>query len=79
MTNEHMELLQHEVELVTHDLVSLNHTNLHKELIRAIEPVFLRTLMKRCQYNQVRASNLSGISRSTLRTKLKKYFGSEYL
>lgn len=46
---------------------------LHKLLISEVEKPLLETVMKHTGSNQVRAAQLLGINRTTLRSKLKKY------
>ena len=43
-----------------------------------LEKQSLRHIMRSTKYNQSKAANKMGISRGTLRTKLKEYFGTEY-
>ena len=35
--------------------------------------------MENCRYNQSRAAIVLGVSRGTLRTKLKRYFDDQYV
>ena len=46
---------------------------LYKLLISEVEKPLLETIMKHTGSNQVRAAQLLGINRTTLRSKLKKY------
>jgi Fis family transcriptional regulator len=46
---------------------------LYKLLISEVEKPLLETVMKHTGSNQVRAAQLLGINRTTLRSKLKKY------
>lgn len=55
------------------ELVLSNSRDLYEVLLNNIEPTFYRELMHKAKYNQSKAAKLAGISRSTLRTKLKKY------
>ncbi len=53
-------------------------TNLHDMFLEQIEPPILQAVIERAKYNQSRAAEILGISRGTLRKKLKKYFGDKY-
>ena len=43
-----------------------------------IEPPLFKAVLEKSKYNQVRAAKTLGISRGTLRKKLKLYFGDMY-
>jgi DNA-binding NtrC family response regulator len=47
--------------------------NLHQQLTSALEKALIRISMKRVGNNQVKAAQLLGISRNTLRDRLKKF------
>lgn len=53
--------------------------DLHKLVIEEIEAPLYKAVIEYCRYNQCRAAILLGISRGTLRTKLKYYFGDQYV
>lgn len=61
-------------ELKGHESVGV-----YQLVMEEIEIPLLKVAMKHCQYNQSRAAVLLGLSRGTLRTKLKKYFDNKYL
>lgn len=48
-------------------------SNLHDMVIASVERVLLADVMKRAHGNQTAASEMLGITRSTLRSKLDKY------
>ena len=48
-------------------------TNIYKMVLKEVELPLLETVMKECKGNQTLASQLLGLNRGTLRTKLKKY------
>ena len=52
--------------------------NMHSMLIEVVEQPLLDAVMQNCKYNQVRAAKLLGMSRGTLRKKLKHYFDDKY-
>ena len=52
--------------------------SLYAFLIEQIEPPLLDAAMKKTKWNQVRAAKLLGLSRGTLRKKLKEHFDDKY-
>ncbi len=61
-------------ELKTSEII-----NLYDLVIDEVETPLLKVVMEYCKYNQSRAAILLGISRGTLRTKLRKYFDDKYV
>lgn len=53
--------------------------NLYQLIIEEIEAPLFRTVMELTRYNQSRAARVLGVSRGTLRTKLKRYFDEEFI
>ena len=53
--------------------------NLYQLVIEEIEEPLFRTVMEMTRYNQSKAARVLGVSRGTLRTKLKRYFGDEFI
>ena len=53
--------------------------NLHQLITEEIEAPLYRTVMELTRYNQSRAARVLGVSRGTLRTKLKQYFDDEFI
>jgi len=53
-------------------------TNLHEMYIAEVEPPLLESILERARFNQVQTAKILGISRGTLRKKLKHYFGDKY-
>jgi len=53
--------------------------NLHQLILEEIEAPLFRTVMEMSRYNQSRAARILGVSRGTLRTKLKRYFDDEFI
>jgi len=58
--------------------IVLDVQDLSTALVKAEEAVIENAYI-RSKYNQSRAARLLGISRGSLRTKLKTYFGDKYL
>ena len=52
--------------------------NLYNLLLEQVEPALFKAVIEHCKYNQCRAASILGLSRGTLRTKLTKYFDSQY-
>ena len=56
-----------------------NNLNLYQLIIEEIEAPLFRTVMEMTRYNQSKAARVLGVSRGTLRTKLKRYFDDEFI
>ena len=52
---------------------------LYKLFLGVWEPALLKKVMECSRYNQCRAAKMLGISRGTLRCKLRQYFGDKYV
>tara|TARA_B100000029_G_C17151248_1_gene806113 strand:- start:371 stop:634 length:264 start_codon:yes stop_codon:yes gene_type:complete len=48
-------------------------TNIYKMVLKEVEQPLFETVMKECKGNQTLASQVLGLNRGTLRTKLKEY------
>lgn len=53
--------------------------DLYKLIIEEIEEPLYKVVMENCKYNQSRAAILLGVSRGTLRTRLRYYFDDQYV
>lgn len=53
--------------------------DLYQFVIEEVETPLFRAVMEHCKYNQSRAALMLGISRGTLRTKLRRYFDDKYV
>ncbi len=53
--------------------------NLYQLIVEAVEAPLFRTVMELTRYNQSKAARVLGVSRGTLRTKLKRYFDDEFI
>lgn len=53
--------------------------NLYELILEEIEAPLFRTVMELTRYNQSKAARVLGVSRGTLRTKLKRYFDDEFI
>ena len=69
--------------LVKQYLATVHHKtpnlNLYELVMEAVEAPLFRTVMETTRYNQSRAARVLGVSRGTLRTKLKHYFDDEFI
>ena len=68
---------------VKHYLTTANskdaNLNLHQLILEIVEAPLFRTVMEMTRYNQSKAARVLGVSRGTLRTKLKRYFDDEFI
>lgn len=53
--------------------------NIYNMVLEQVEKPLLEKIMVYTRNNQSKAANILGISRGTLRTKLKRYFGDRYV
>lgn len=53
--------------------------DLYQFVLEEIETPLFKAVMEYCKYNQSRAATMLGISRGTLRTKLRRYFDDKYV
>ena len=76
-------LVQHVVTVVKKYLNSANlkdaSLNLYQLIVEEVEAPLFRTVMEMTRYNQSKAARVLGVSRGTLRTKLKRYFDDEFI
>jgi Fis family transcriptional regulator len=53
--------------------------DLYQLIMEEVEAPLFRTVMELTRYNQSKAARVLGVSRGTLRTKLKYYFEDEFI
>jgi len=53
-------------------------TGLYDMVLEQVEQPLFQATIEHCKYNQSKAAEVLGLSRGTLRTKLKKYFDDKY-
>lgn len=53
--------------------------DLYGLVLEVVEPQIFAAVMRHCRNNQSEAARILGISRGTLRTKLKRYFDDTYV
>ncbi len=78
------EALSHQViHVIKGFLSNLNNKdsnlNLYQLIVEEVEAPLFRTVMELTRYNQSKAARVLGVSRGTLRTKLKHYFDDEFI
>jgi Fis family transcriptional regulator, factor for inversion stimulation protein len=56
-----------------------NNLNLYQLIVEEVEAPLFRSVMELTRYNQSKAARVLGVSRGTLRTKLKRYFDDEFI
>ncbi len=61
------------------ELKGADPVDLYMFVLEEIETPLFRAVMEHCKYNQSRAATMLGISRGTLRTKLRRYFDDKYV
>lgn len=54
-------------------------SDLYELVLAEVEAPLFRTVMEMTRYNQSKAARVLGVSRGTLRTKLKHYFDDEFI
>jgi len=86
-----MHEVQQQNEALTHQVINavkgyLNavnskdaNLNLYQLIVEEVEAPLFRTVMELTRYNQSKAARVLGVSRGTLRTKLKRYFDDEFI
>lgn len=55
-----------------------NITGLYDMIVEQVEQPLFQATIEHCKYNQSKTAGILGVSRGTLRTKLKKYFDDKY-
>lgn len=61
-----------DVEVMIESLLQEGATDLHAQVVRTVERVLLARVLRHTQGHQAQASDLLGLHRSTLRTKLRE-------
>jgi len=82
--SEQNEALSNHVIKVVRNYLQTHNTkdaelNLYEIVLEEIEGPLFRTVMEMTRYNQSKAARVLGVSRGTLRTKLKRYFDDEFI
>ena len=61
------------------ELKGTDPVDLYQFVIEEVDIPLFKAVMEHCKYNQSRAALMLGISRGTLRTKLRRYFDDKYV
>ena len=61
------------------ELKGADPVDLYEFVLEEVETPLFRAVMEHCKYNQSRAAVMLGVSRGTLRTKLRRYFDDQYV
>ncbi len=76
-TGQHQETLAEAVDrCMRHYLQRLGYAkavDLHRYLLEQVEPPLLKLVLKACEGNQIRASEMLGLNRNTVRKLIRKY------
>tara|TARA_B100000749_G_C18124494_1_gene341240 strand:+ start:277 stop:543 length:267 start_codon:yes stop_codon:yes gene_type:complete len=72
------EALTNQINQYLTDMKGQNIVDLYDMVIEQVEQPLFQATIEHCKYNQSKAAEVLGISRGTLRTKLKKHFDDKY-
>lgn len=72
------ETLTNQVGQYLQEMKEQDITGLYDMVLEQVEQPLFQATIEHCKYNQSKAAEVLGISRGTLRTKLKKYFDDKY-
>lgn len=61
------------IDALVSEVLETSGTRAHANLIDAVERAIIAEALRRCGHNQVHAARMLGISRNTLRNRIKKY------
>ena len=65
--------LRDKLEDIVPDILKLSKENIHANIIEMVEETLILKALEQCGNNQVKAAGMLGISRNTLRHRLKKF------
>ena len=77
-THPLQETVAHHISQYLNEMKGQTVSDMYDILLEQVEQPLFQAVIERCKYNQSRACKALGISRGTLRTKLKKYFDDKY-
>ncbi|MCG8492279.1 MAG: Fis family transcriptional regulator [Sneathiellales bacterium] len=72
------ETLTNQVGQYLQEMKEQDITGLYDMVLEQVEQPLFQATIEHCKYNQSKAAEVLGLSRGTLRTKLKKYFDDKY-
>ena len=73
------ENVEHAVKNYFEELKGVDPVGLYQFVLEEIEIPLFEAVMMHCKYNQCKAAEILGISRGTLRIKLRQYFDDKYV
>jgi DNA-binding NtrC family response regulator len=65
--------LRDKVNALMSDILRLSDQKVHANIVELVEEMLIARALEECAHNQVKAANLLGISRNTLRHRIEKY------
>jgi DNA-binding NtrC family response regulator len=68
-----VERLKQKIETIIPDILRLSNRNINANIIEMVEDTLVRAALNECGNNQVQAAKILGISRNTLRQRLKRH------
>ncbi len=68
-----MNRLKEKVQSILPDIMQLQHQGIYANIIETVEKTIISRVLEECGNNQVKAAAMLGISRNTLRHRIKKY------
>lgn len=78
ITNSISQVVKNSVSTYLDSMTGDKIVNLYNLVLEQVEEALLDTVMPHFKSNQVRSAEALGLSRGTLRKKLKQYFGDKY-
>jgi DNA-binding NtrC family response regulator len=72
-----MDSLREKLQAVLPDILRLSKQGIHANIIEMVEETIILKALEECGNNQVKAAGMLGISRNTLRHRLKKHLGKQ--
>jgi DNA-binding protein Fis len=68
-----MDALREKLQAVLPDILRLSKQSVHANIIEMVEETIILKALEECGNNQVKAAGMLGISRNTLRHRLKRH------
>ena len=75
--NQLLSQLREKLENIIPDILRLSDQDIHANIIELVEETLIRAALRECGDNQVQAAKMLGISRNTLRHRIKKQMDRE--
>ncbi|MBN2476302.1 MAG: sigma-54-dependent Fis family transcriptional regulator [Pirellulales bacterium] len=65
--------LKRQIKAIAPEILHVNNSRAHANVIDLVEEILITEALQLCSYNQVHTARMLGISRNTLRHRIKKY------